>query len=1230
MKEVEGEELRAPKVLRAPKAPTSREIEEHEATGHAVFRSWCGHCVRAKGLHERHHAVPQEEKDEKGIPTISIDYFWFGKEGDPAREAELPNLQVKDEHSGMFWTCLVPAKGEDPFAANTVLNCINETGYNRIILKSDNENSIKSLKEKVKSASSCEIILEESKTGDKPSSGAVEAAVRETKRQCRAMKSALQEKLGTEVDDRHPLLTWLGRHSNFLISRYRIGSDGRTAYERLKGKKWRRPMVTFGERVWFRPLKSYSKDKNDLALKMQEGIFLGVHGRNGDILAMTAEGVLKGGSVKRMAPEQRWSTKDFEKMKGTPWKLRPRTPEDVDAVPVPIALPVAEGRLMPEPANKDAGPPRNMYVTRKDVEGNYTLGCPGCLAIQTDMPARSHSAECRTLVQNRLMNSEEGRARIEKAKKRKEEAVAAPEVQAEGGGEALPPVLEDVPDMGEEVHAPDAVGQPSERVDPVGRPSRGEVRTAEGAAGSVPKRARLESKGQKRVGSSVDDLYQEEAPAAPSSSASSGARKEETPADPGGASEMSADNLELITATIANLELASFLQENMYQDASFSECREISKGLLHLGISKSHVAEIYNPKRFTSKANQFGLQPGFAIDLEVVKNKNGEHWDLSREEDQKELESLLDKEKPEYLLGSPPCEAFSPLQNLSKGKRSEEENEAILERGRKHLRIAVKSYWRQLEEGRHFLHEHPKPAASWKEPEVMALMNDERVFTVQGPMCRWNMTAEDGIGKGFVRKETQYLTSSPELAKVLSGQCSGGHRHVHLVNGRAKMAQVYPTKMVSGILRAIRKELAEKGEFNELSVEGVGPVPDDTTNEPENKWETPAEEDGKAIYFDSVSGAPLETEKVLEARKEELKWVQKQQIYIPVDESECWSVTGKAPITLKWVDRNKGDAKHTNYRSRLVVREVKKAGQALLDHELHSSMPPLEALKVLCSLMTSMRKSPRGLPLKMKLLDISRAHFYGESRRSVYCNLPEGDEQAGKCARLVRTIYGTQDASSVWQDTYTELLKSHNISNGRAWPALFYDPATDARFLVHGDDFVILADEIGQKKIEKILAEKFEFRIDGSLGPEEQDGTVMTVLNRILEFDKEKGILRYEADPRHAEMIVKQLSLDGPGVKPVATPGEKQKGEDALKEFPTLDPERSKLYRSLVMRAAYLSLDRADLCEAVKTLARSMSSPTEDSWQRLKRLGRYLRGAIRVVPCMGRSEPSQTQTMLDA
>ena len=146
--------------------------------------------------------------------------------------------------------------------------------------------------------------------------------------------------------------------------------------------------------------------------------------------------------------------------------------------------------------------------------------------------------------------------------------------------------------------------------------------------------------------------------------------------------------------------------------------------------------------------------------------------------------------------------------------------------------------------------------------------------------------------------------------------------------------------------------------------------------------------------------------------------------------------------------------------------------------------------------------------------------------------------------------------------------------------------------MVHGDDFVALGDEDGLKFLEEKLKQKFEYRVDGLLGPGPQDGTSMCVLNRVLSFDKASGILSYEADARHAEHIIKALGLEGG--KSVATPAEKQKPDEvmAAESLPPLGKEESTLYRSLTMRAAYLSSDRADISEAVKSLARHMQAPT--------------------------------------
>ena len=1187
---------RKPKLLRSPVSPTKEEIEEHEATGHTIHRTWCGHCMRARGLHERHPSEPEQGKDERGLPIVSMDYFWMGRDSknrpEVEPEGELPSLQVKDEYTGYMWCSVVPAKGADNYAVNFVIQCLEESGYRRLVLKSDNENSIKSLKEAVKKGiKTVEIVLEESKTGDSQANGACEVAVRETKRQIKAMKSSLEEKLGIQVRDRHPILAWVGRHADFMISRFRVGTDGRTPYERSRGRRWKRPSVTFGERVWFKPLKSYLEGPYDT---MREGMFMGAHGRNGDALVMTKDGVIKGGSVKRMPEEKRWSTEDFDQMCGTPWKMRPQKPEDLDA-PIAIAMPAVEPgvRLMPVPADRDSLP-RNLYVKKADVEGNYTAGCEGCNAIQVGLPARAHSSECRTLVQQRLLRTEEGRARVLKAQKRKGEASADADEPNES-------VLRDGPDDAVEMAADAAIGQPEGRVGPLVRPDpvRRPLEEEGSSPGGAAKRQKSpEKRGQKREG---EESHREAQVAEREE-----ARGSNDPAPPAQGSEAPAAQ----SQGPGQSDMVSVLEANMFHKLeSKKEIYEISQLLCSMGISKSDVAEIYNPERFTSKANLFGLRPGFAVDLMVSKNSKGDHWDLSKDTDQRELRRLLKKEKPLFLVGSPPCGPFSPLQNLSKYKRTDEENQQILEEGRTHLKVAVECYLEQHNHGRFFLHEHPKPSASWQEPEVERLASLPGVYKVESPMCKWEMVAEDQQGVGYVRKDTCWLTNSPEMAKCIEGKCEGGHRHVHLINGRARAAQTYPPKLVSAILDGIRRELRVRGELSTLAELTSGPSPDDTSNDQTESFVDETVSD----YVDSVTSMPLDPAKVLEARKEEMKWVEKQQLWDVVPTTMCWEETNRPPITLKWVDRNKGDDSHPNYRSRLVVREVKKASKSLAEFESFSAMPPLESLKVLCALMVSKRTSKRNRPYKMMLIDISRAHFYGESKRRVFCTLPEGSEQEGACALLKRSMYGTLDAANIWQSTYVQLLTENNFRQCKAWPALFIHDEMDLRFIVHGDDFICLGDDEALKYLEECLKKKFEYRVDGLIGPERGDGTSMCVLNRVISYDKTTGVLDYEADPRHAEYIVKALNLEG--CKPVSTPAEKQKIQDviAAEEQPDLEPEQVSQYRSLTMRAAYLSMDRADLAEATKSLARHMQHPTEYAWGKLKRLGRYLSGHMRVV-----------------
>ena len=90
-----------------------------------------------------------------------------------------------------------------------------------------------------------------------------------------------------------------------------------------------------------------------------------------------------------------------------------------------------------------------------------------------------------------------------------------------------------------------------------------------------------------------------------------------------------------------------------------------------LEINAVDFAEIYSPNRFAELAGSVGLRAGFAVDLNI-RAPHGGTWDLSRRYDIESLWRLIDKEKPELLIGSPPCTVFSTWRRLSDPKEGPE------------------------------------------------------------------------------------------------------------------------------------------------------------------------------------------------------------------------------------------------------------------------------------------------------------------------------------------------------------------------------------------------------------------------------------------------------------------------------------------------------------------------------------------------------------------------------
>ena len=239
--------------------------------------------------------------------------------------------------------------------------------------------------------------------------------------------------------------------------------------------------------------------------------------------------------------------------------------------------------------------------------------------------------------------------------------------------------------------------------------------------------------------------------------------------------------------------------------------------------------------------------------------------------------------------------------------------------------------------------------------------------------------------------------------------------------------------------------------------------------------------------------------------------------------------------------------------------------------------------------------------MKLNFINVRRAYFHAKARREVYVALPEEDYEEGKCGRLLKAMYGTRDAAQNWEYAYVEALEAMGFKRGKATPCAFYMEVRNLRLVVHGDDFTVLGMEVDLDWFRRKISEVFEVKFRGRIGPDVHDDKHIRILNRVVQWTE--GGIEYEADQRHAEIIVNKLGLDV-NSKGVSTPGCKREWDPA--EENELDPKDATMYRALVARANYLAQDRSDVSFAVKELCRSMSSPTEGDWAALKRLGRYL------------------------
>ena len=309
----EEEQGRAPRMMRSPPVVSQQAREQHELT-HTPFRAWCKHCVRARGRNSQHQRQGKGSREGQ-VPRVSFDYFFLSEQDE--RASSNPILVMVDEETGDKFARATGKKGlgdngELDWLISDIVHELHSWGHcggdgSQLIMKSDGEMAIKVVRDAVARRLGGRVVLEQPPKGESQSNGVVEEAGKTIREFARLFKDQLEDKTGVKIETGAVIVQWLIRWSAMCISRFMIGKDGKTAFERRRGRACQIPVACFGEVVHYKELQKKEKHRNKFECPWREGVWLGHATGANEVLIGTKLGVVRAYAFRRKPADQRWN-----------------------------------------------------------------------------------------------------------------------------------------------------------------------------------------------------------------------------------------------------------------------------------------------------------------------------------------------------------------------------------------------------------------------------------------------------------------------------------------------------------------------------------------------------------------------------------------------------------------------------------------------------------------------------------------------------------------------------------------------------------------------------------------------------------------------------------------------------------------------------------------------------------------------------------------------------------
>jgi hypothetical protein len=247
----------------------------------------------------------------------------------------------------------------------------------------------------------------------------IERGVRSVEEMTRVLKLDLEARIGSKIEVASNVFSWIVVHATDLINKLQVGRDGKTAFERCKGKRYKGEVFAFGSVVMIRV--SGKVAGGEMSARFHQGIYLGQRFHSGEnIVARLSDGeVVRSRTVQGL--DVPVTAEMLDKIKGSPWM-----PAGTHKGEAEIQRPVMPSGDGSDEFNRFQ--PRLMQINKSILDAvGYTPGCPKCRMTRlgdASRPGTSHSKECRQRAEAAVRANDQLRERLERAEQRKNRYLA--------------------------------------------------------------------------------------------------------------------------------------------------------------------------------------------------------------------------------------------------------------------------------------------------------------------------------------------------------------------------------------------------------------------------------------------------------------------------------------------------------------------------------------------------------------------------------------------------------------------------------------------------------------------------------------------------------------------------------------------------------------------------------------------------------------------------------------